>query len=113
MRVAFIVDIVSPGRLPWRTSTSAINGMIEQITAVEALDFEVLLPGHSNMGTKADASDAKQYLIDLRAAVQAELDAGKSAEEIKANLKLPQYASWLQYEEWLPLNIEGVLTALQ
>ena len=111
--VAFVVDIVSPGRLPWRTSTSAINGMIDQITAVEALDFETLLPGHAMMGTKADATDAKQYLIDLRAAVQAELDAGKSADEIKANLKLPQYASWMQYEEWLPLNIEGAISALQ
>ena len=111
--VAFVVDIVSPGRLPWRTSTAAINGMIDQITAVEALDFEILLPGHSKTGTKSDATDAKQYLTDLRAAVQAELDAGKSAEDIKANLKLPQYASWMQYEEWLPLNIEGALSALQ
>ncbi len=111
--VAFVVDIVSPGRLPWRTSTAAINGMIDQITAVEALDFDVLVPGHSGNGTKSDATDAKQYLLDLRAAVQAELDAGKSADEIKATLKLPQYASWLQYEEWLPLNIEGALTALQ
>ena len=111
--VAFVVDIVSPGRLPWQKSTSALPGMIEQITNVEALDFDILIPGHANNGTKADAKDARGYLIDLRDAVQAELDAGKSAEEIIASVKLPKYETWMNYEQWLPLNVEGAITALQ
>lgn len=49
--VAFVVDMVSPGRLPYQTTTSAIDGMIEQIQAVEALDFDNLLPGHAANGT--------------------------------------------------------------
>ena len=111
--VAFVVDIVSPGRLPWRTSTAAINGMIDQISAVEGLDFDVLVPGHAGNGTKADATDARVYLEDLRAKVQAGIDAGQSDEEIIASVKMPDYASWLNYEEWLPLNIEGALKALR
>ena len=111
--VAFVVDIVSPGRLPWRTSTAGINGMIEQIKVLETLDFDILLPGHSKTGTKADATDARVYLEDLRAKVQAGIDAGQSDEEIIASVKMPDYASWLNYEEWLPLNIEGALKALR
>lgn len=111
--VAFVVDIVSPGRLPWQKSTAALPGMIEQITNVEALDFDILIPGHANNGTKADATDARGYLIDLRDAVQAELDAGKSPEEIIASVKLPKYETWMNYEQWLPLNVEGAITALQ
>ena len=111
--VAFVVDVVSPGRLPWRTSTAAINGMIEQIKVVESLDFDILLPGHAKTGSKSDATDARVYLEALRAKVQAEIDAGKSDEEIIASLKMPEYAGWANYEEWLPLNVEGALKALR
>jgi glyoxylase-like metal-dependent hydrolase (beta-lactamase superfamily II) len=111
--VAFVVDIVSPGRMPWRNSTSAVDGMISQISAVEALDFDILLPGHAANGTKADATETREYLEELKAKVQTELDAGKSAEDIIATVKMPDYADWANYEEWLPLNVEGVVTALR
>jgi glyoxylase-like metal-dependent hydrolase (beta-lactamase superfamily II) len=111
--VAFVVDVVSPGRLPYQNTTSAIDGMIEQAKAVEALDFEILLPGHAKTGTKADATEAREYLEALRASVQAEIDAGKSDEEIIATLKMPEYADWANYEDWLPMNVEGVLSALR
>lgn len=111
--VAFVVDVVSPGRLPWRNSTSAIEGMIEQVKMVETLDFGILLPGHASTGTKADATEAREYLEQLRDKVAAEIDAGKSDEEIIASLEMPEYADWLNYEEWLPLNVEGALSALR
>lgn len=111
--VAFVVDIVSPGRMPWRNSTAAIDGMIEQISALETLEFDILLPGHAKTGSKADATETREYLVALRDAVKAELAAGKSADDIMANLKMPDYAHWANYEEWLPLNIEGVLTSMK
>ena len=111
--VAFVVDVVSPGRLPYQKTTAAIHGMIDQIAVVESLDFETLLPGHSRTGTKADATEAREYLEALRDMVQAELDAGKSAEEIIQNASMPDYAEWGNYEEWLPLNVEGAISALQ
>ena len=111
--VAFVVDVVSPGRLPYQTTTAAVNGMIEQIKAVEALDFDILLPGHSANGTMADATETREYLEELRAKVQAEIDAGKSDEEIIASVSMPDYADWANYDDWLPLNVEGVLSALR
>ena len=111
--VAFVVDVVSPGRLPYQTTTSAIDGMIEQIKAVESLDFEVLLPGHAKTGTKADATETREYLEELKAKVQSEIDAGKSDEEIIASVKMPDYSDWANYDDWLPLNVQGVLSALR
>lgn len=111
--VAFVVDVVSPGRLPYQKTTAAVDGMIEQIKVVETLEFDVLLPGHAKTGTKADATAAREYLEALRAAVQSEIDAGKSDEEIIASLQMPDYADWANYEQWLPLNVEGVLSALR
>lgn len=111
--VAFVVDVVSPGRLPYQKTTAALHGMIDQAKAVEALDFEILLPGHARTGTKADATEAREYLEALRDSVQAEIDAGKSDEDIIATLRMPDYADWANYEEWLPLNVEGALSALR
>ncbi|MBT8423659.1 MAG: MBL fold metallo-hydrolase [Boseongicola sp.] len=111
--VAFVVDVVSPGRLPYQKSTAAVDGMIDQIKVVESLDFDILLPGHAKTGTKADATEAREYLEALRARVQAEIDAGKSDEEIIASLQMPEYTDWANYEDWLPLNVEGVLSALR
>lgn len=45
--------------------------------------------------------------------MQAEIDAGKSDAEIRASVRMPDYADWANYEEWLPLNVEGVLGALR
>lgn len=111
--VAFVVDVVSPGRLPYQTTTSALHGLIDQISVVETLNFETLVPGHSRTGTKADATEAREYLEALRDMVQAELDAGKSAEEIIQNASMPGYEDWANYEEWLPMNVEGAIAALK
>lgn len=108
--VAFVVDVVSPRRLPFRTiGAGSIEGLIGQIRSVEALDFDILLPGHGPNGTKQDATDMRIYLETLRDAVKAELDAGKDLAAIQASVKMEDYADWGQYEAWLPLNIEGMV----
>ena len=42
---------------------------ISALRAVEALDFDTVLPGHSGVGTKADFSEYRQYFEDLQAVV--------------------------------------------
>ena len=107
--VAFIVDVVSPGRVPYKDFPGAdIAGLIEQTRKVEALDFEILSPGHSRLGNKADATQAREYVEWLRAAVTAELKAGKSAEDVVATLDTSAYKDWGAYDMWGKLNIEGM-----
>lgn len=112
--VAFIVDVAAPKRLPFRDFGGAnVDNWISQIEAAMLLDFEVFAPGHGGVGTKADLEDALGYMNVLRAGVLDGLKAGKSVDEIKAELTLSDYADWGQYADWRELNIEGMATYLQ
>ncbi len=107
--VAYIVDVVSPGRLPYKDFPGAdIAGLIEQTRRVEALDFDIMSPGHSRLGDKADAVEAREYVEWLRAAVAAELEAGKTADEVVAGLDTSAYQDWGAYGMWRDLNIQGM-----
>ena len=108
-RALFTVDFISVKRLPYMNlSDSYFPDWIETIRRVEALDFDILVPGHGPLGTKADAADHGDYLQDLYDAVLAGARAGQSLDEMKASIKLETYKDWGRYAEWLPLNIEGV-----
>ena len=107
--VAYIVDVVSPGRLPYKDFPGAdIAGLIEQTRRVEALDFTILAPGHSRLGDKADAVEAREYVEWLRAAVAAELNAGKTVADIVAGLDTSAWQDWGAYAMWRDLNIQGM-----
>lgn len=107
--VAFVVDVVSPGRLPYRDFPGAdIDGLLNQIEAVQALDFEIMAPGHSRLGDKSDADEALAYLEWLRDAVKEELQAGKSVDEVVAGLDTSQWADMMAYDQWRDLNIQGM-----
>ena len=108
--VAFVVDVVSPKRLPWRDfPRTDIDGMIEQIKVVESLDFDILLPGHSAVGTKQDATDTRLYIEHLKTEVKAALDAGRSEADILASDITDDYKDWSGYEQLRDLNIQGMI----
>lgn len=112
--VAFVVDAVSPKRLIYRDfSGTDVEGLIDQIETVEGLDFEVLLPGHSVIGTKKDAADVRVYVETLRDQVLAKLKAGMSEEEIIASDVVADYKDWGAYDNWRPLNIKGMIRWLK
>ena len=106
--VAFITDVASPKRLPWRNMGGAnVDKWIDQIKKVESLDFEIFAPAHGNVGVKADATDVRIYMEEIKDAVLAGLKEGKSIDELKEVITMDSYRDWQQYAEWLPLNIEG------
>ncbi len=108
--VAFVVDAVSPGRLPYRDfPRTDIDGMIEQIKAVEALDFDIMVPGHSRNGTKQDATDTRIYVETLRDGVKAALAEGNTEEEIIASDLMSDYSDWGAYDQFRDLNIQGMV----
>ena len=108
-RTLFVVDSISIRRVGFRDlSDSYFPSWIDAIKRVEAMDFDILAPGHGPLGTKADARDHRMYLEELYNAVLEGLRAGQTLAELKANIKLPAYKDWGKYEDWLPLNIEGI-----
>jgi glyoxylase-like metal-dependent hydrolase (beta-lactamase superfamily II) len=113
-RAVFTVDFISVKRLPYRDLNDAyFPDWVEAVRRVEAIDFDILVPGHGPIGTKADASDHRAYLEDLHDAVLQAAREGKSLEEMQASITLDKYKDWSQYEEWRPMNIEGVYNQIQ
>ena len=111
--VAFITDVAAPKRLPYQTiPSSSVDAWIDQIRKVETLDFEIFAPAHGNVGVKADATDARVYMEELRAEVLAGLRAGKTVGEMKNSITMDAYKDWSSYDNWLPLNIQGMATYL-
>lgn len=108
-RAVFTVDFISVKRLPFRTLGDAyFPEWMEAIRRVEDLDFDILVPGHGEMGTKADAADHRVYLETLYDEVLAAARAGMSVEEMKATITLDAYQDWQQYDAWRTENIEGM-----
>jgi len=112
--VAFVVDVVSPDRLPYQDLAGVdLDGLAKQIEAVESLDFDIMLPGHGRRGDKSDATRAREYFEWLRGEVKAGLDAGKSVEDIKAGIQWDPYSDWAMVQEWGPMNVDGIARWLQ
>jgi glyoxylase-like metal-dependent hydrolase (beta-lactamase superfamily II) len=82
----------------------------ESIRKVVAMDWERMIPGHpyagGRLGTKKDAQDHLAYMQDLSAAVKKAAAEGKCIDNAMAEIKLPKYEKWSNYERFLPMNIE-------
>lgn len=112
--LAFITDAASPKGLPYRDMpNSNIDGWINQVRKVETLDFEIFAPAHGNVGTKADATDARIYMEKLHERVLAGLKAGKSVDELAASVTMEEYKDWLSYDNWRELNVRGMARFLK
>jgi glyoxylase-like metal-dependent hydrolase (beta-lactamase superfamily II) len=108
-RTIFTVDFISVKRLPYRTlGGSFFPDWFDTIDKVAAMDFDILAPGHGDLGTKQDAVDHNQYLRELYAAVKQGKAEGKSVDELKGAITMENYKNWGQYDQWLQENIEGI-----
>lgn len=113
-RALFVVDIAAVKRLPFRAFPDAhFPEMLETLRRIEALDFDIMVAGHGDMGNKQDVADHRGYVEALRDAVGAARAAGQSLDEAKAAIKMEGYEDWGQYGAWLGDNIEGMWRLLE
>ena len=73
---------------------------------LKALNPEHVVPGHGKPGTVKIFEDGEQYYALLVDRVGAMVKAGKSLDEIKKELKMPEYASWASQDR-MPTNIDA------
>lgn len=112
--VAFIVDAVAPKRLPYRDFPgSNVDDWTNQVRKIETLDFDILAPGHGAVGTRADATEGRIYLEDLRAAVLEALEAGKTDDQVAAEVAMEKYSDWASFDSWRELNVRGMIRSLR
>jgi glyoxylase-like metal-dependent hydrolase (beta-lactamase superfamily II) len=112
-RVLFAVDFIPVNSYSFRDFPDAyMPDWIDSLKRVEAMDFDVLAPGHGPLGSKANVTMFREYLQDLRGEVLRYTREGKSVDEMKTLITLPKYAAWGP-KEWFPLNIEGMYRLVQ
>lgn len=112
-RTLFAVDIIPVQSVAYRDFPNAnIDGWIQSLRRIEAMDFEILAPGHGPMGTKAHVPMHRAFLEDLRAQVSEQITQGRSLEQATKAVNLTKYQSWASYGEYRDLNIEGMYRML-
>ena len=98
-RAAFTVDFLHARRFPGTLSGYTVHEYEAALATVEALDFDILVPGHGNAGTKADVSAFLGLLRDLESDVAAGIAEGLDRETLQETILLADYSDWLLYEE--------------
>jgi glyoxylase-like metal-dependent hydrolase (beta-lactamase superfamily II) len=108
-RVLFAVDFIPVESVAFHDFPDAyIEDWIDSLQRVELMDFDILAPGHGPLGRKEHVYRFREYMQDLHGAVLQYAREGKSLEEMKTLIKLPKYEKWASYQQWFPLNIEGM-----
>jgi len=115
-RIAFAVDFIYPGTTPgaWASyDGTPLSDWIASIKAVEALDFDVFLPGHGRQGTRAEVTANRKFLEDLVAAVRQGILEGRDLDELKKSVTLDAYAKWPNFATGRTTHIEQAYANLK
>jgi cyclase len=78
---------------------------------MKALNPEHVVPGHGTPGTAKIFADGEQYYALLMDRVGKLMKEGKSLDDIKKEVKMPEYAGWGSQERF-PTNVDAAYRAL-
>ena len=113
-KALFTVDFIPIKAFAFRTLPDAyIPGWVDSLRRVEAMSYDTMIPGHGPLGKPADVTNFRVYLEELHAGVLAGARAGRTLEQLQAELTFEKYKDWGGYQEMRPLNIEGMFRLVQ
>jgi len=109
-------DIFFSGRFPFidlngggdvRGYRDAVAALVEEIP-----EDAKIIPGHGPLSDISDLRDGLDMLNDTIAHVQAQIEAGKSLDEVKAAGLPPQYKDWgwqfISEERWIEILYQSL-----
>ncbi len=108
-------DILFNGSFPfivWQDGIDTKNWADFLIKVAETWQVDKIIPGHGQLAEKKDLLRLSNYLSDLRAAVSAEIKAGKSLDEMKKTISFDKYRDF-KSAQLIPMNIESVYNELR
>jgi glyoxylase-like metal-dependent hydrolase (beta-lactamase superfamily II) len=113
-KLLFAVDFIPVENVAWRDFPDGyMPEWIDSLKRVEALDFDILVPGHGPLGRKEHVRLHRDYLEDLYGQVLKLARDGKSLDEVKQQVNLAKYESWGGYKDMAALNVEGMYRMVQ
>ncbi len=79
--------------------TPSMDGWIAMLNRIAAMEnVDMFLPGHGDVGTRADVLDEARLLTEVQSSVKAAIATGRTREDIVKNLRFPQFAEWRNYD---------------
>jgi glyoxylase-like metal-dependent hydrolase (beta-lactamase superfamily II) len=113
-KIAFTVDWIPIKAMPFRDFPDGyLQEWLDSLKRVEAMEFDVMAPGHGPLGNKADVVAFRGYLEELRAEVTRLAREGKSLDDIKKTVTMEKYKDWSGYAQMRELNVEGMYRLVQ
>ena len=106
-KIVFVVDIVTPKRLPFTIMPDfSPAGWEATLIEIEKLDFDTAMFGHKRaFGPALEVTEIREYLQDLRAEIFSMMQKeGVNPFMIPSTIELPKYQNWEFYDEWLEMN---------
>lgn len=76
------------------TGDSNTESWIGVLTEMQKMPVQKIAPGHGEASDETLIATQKRYFVELREYIQRAIDAGKSLDEIKAEIDLPFYEQW-------------------
>ena len=109
--VMLIVDYISQ-RLPNREMDYELGKFPEWMAAISqtenlAKKFEFIATGHGPVGGWEDVVAWRVYLEKLQDAVAASIVAGRTLDEMQADITMEEYSDWEGYD-WIDENVLGM-----
>lgn len=111
-RVLFAAASVGVKRYPNIRASVTIPDILAAIKTMRALNPQVVIPGHGEPGTTKIFDDMEHYYVLLLERVGKMAEAGKTLEQIKAELRMPEYDDWVGKERF-PTNVEAAWRAVK
>ena len=109
-RVLFAASVAIPNSINNIRPFVAIPDMLAAMKMLKALNPEVVVPGHGSPGTAKIFDDNVRYYTLLVERVGTMVRAGRTLDQIKQELRMPEYTGW-SYQERMPSNVEAAYRA--
>jgi phosphoglycerate dehydrogenase-like enzyme/glyoxylase-like metal-dependent hydrolase (beta-lactamase superfamily II) len=110
-RIVFTGDACVNGPFNYMGDSDTAS-WIDVLTQVQTLDPETVAPAHGAVAKKDLLQTQKQYFIELRAKVAELVRAGKTLDEVKAEVDVPMYKAWTGEKKMNAENLSHVYREL-
>ena len=111
-RVLWATAAVGVKRFPNIRPFLSIGDILAAIKTMRALNPEIVIAGHGAPGTAKIFDDMERYYALLLDRVSAMAREGKTLEQIKAELKMPEFDDWAGKDRF-PSNVDAAWRAVK
>ena len=107
--VAFAVDFIAQDRVGYQDLPGwMFPDIFDALDRASELQFNTIVFGHGPTGDMGTIDRQVSYYAALRSAVEEAVAACLSEDEAAASVELPEYSSFVSYDEWFALNVRGM-----